>query len=363
MILLKKECGDIAKLLSVPPRSSVLPILECTRIGTDKDKGLFFQVTNLDYFATCYVGGEGLPDLMIDTNRLKSALGVSIMGGDAVIYEKDGNLSIQRDSAKLRLISSYKVNDFPLNEVGIQEKVLTVPTKDFEEKIACAMKFVSNDDLRPAMTYVLMQANGVSCTVVATDAHRMYYDSFDTACAATFDILVPQRLCKLMLNCIKGQSGEVRIYKRTESGKHSIEFGNYRFDFRAFDGRYPTWEVVVKPELFSVFLNRQSLKNSLVMANAFSTSYTRKCVVEYKKGDSSITISASDEGDCDFSMNIAIEKPPTEDIYFHINAKFFLDVLKTVNKKDAACKLSITGNTTSALIIDNKVMLMPLLAN
>jgi DNA polymerase III sliding clamp (beta) subunit (PCNA family) len=360
MILLKKECGDIAKLLSVPPRSTVLPILECTRIGTDKDKGSFFQVSDLSYFATCYIGGEWLPDLMIDTNRLKSALGVPIMGGDAVLTEKDGNLFVQRDCAKIKLIGNYKVNDYPINEVGVQEKVLAVSAKDFEEKITCAMKFVSNDDLRPAMTYVLLQANGVSCTVVATDAHKLYYDAFDNACAATFDILVPQKLCKLILKCIKGQSGEVRIYKRTEDNKHSIEFGNYRFDFRDYDHKYPRWEVVVKKEMFSVFLNRQSLKNSLVMANAFSTSYTRKCVVEYKKGDSSISISAAEDGDCDFSMNIAIEKPPTEDIYFHVKARFFLDVLKTVNKKDDAVKLSITGNTMSALLIDNKVLLMPL---
>jgi DNA polymerase III sliding clamp (beta) subunit (PCNA family) len=359
MVLLKNECDSVAKMLSSPSSSSVLPILGCTRIGTDKEKGLFFQITDLSYFATCYLGGKGLPDLMIDTGRLKSAMSVPV-GGDTILVKKDGNLSIQRDSAKIKLIGNYKVSEFPKLEVGVQEKVLTVPVKDFEEKITCAMRFVSNDDLRPAMTYILLQSKGVSCTVVSTDAHKLYYDSFDTACSATFDILIPQKLCKLMLKCIKGQSGDVRIYKLTDGYFHSIEFGNYRFDFKPFDDRYPTWEVVVKEELFSVFFNRQSLKNSLVMANAFSTSDTRRCVVEYKKGGSFFTISAAEEGDCDFSMNIAIENPPTEDVYFHVNAKFFLEVLKTVNKKDDAVKLSITGNTMSALLIDNKVLLMPL---
>jgi len=175
MVISKNECADIAKILSAAPNSSVLPILQKARIGADGDNGIFFQAGNLEYLATYIVGSGVLPDLFIDAKHLARAL-KSPIGDEKTLSSEFNRLVVSTDVAKVKLNSGHELNDYPVYDIGLQEHVLTVPAAEFQEKIASALVFVSNDEIRPAMTYIPLQGDGERCTVVATDGHRLYFD-------------------------------------------------------------------------------------------------------------------------------------------------------------------------------------------
>jgi len=156
MVISKNECADIAKMLTAAPNSSVLPILEKARIGADGDNGVFFEAGNLKYVATYTVGSGEFPDLFINAKHLMRAL-KSPIGDEKTLSAEFNRLVVSTDVAKVKLNSGHELNDYPVYDIGVQEHVLTVPAAEFQEKIASALIFVSNDEIRPAMTYIPIQ--------------------------------------------------------------------------------------------------------------------------------------------------------------------------------------------------------------
>jgi DNA polymerase III sliding clamp (beta) subunit (PCNA family) len=360
MILSKKECLSISKILPVAPEISVIPILSSAKIATDGDNGVFFQVGNFQCLASYVVGSGEIPELFIDAKQLFRAF-KSPIGENYTLSSAFNRLVIKGDYSSVKLNSAHESVDWPTYDIGVQKKVYEIESQEFSDKMNSAIWFASKDELRPSMTNVLLEGNGVLCFIVSTDAHKLYFDTFKNACANDFKILIPHKLCRIISSCIKSYKGNVQIHLSEENKYHRISFGKYTFDFRVSYDKYPNWRAVLKDEVFSVFASKSELKNAFFVANSFSSEYTKRCKINCKKGDSNITISTRDEDyDCDSEVKVCLSKPSENDIKTFVNSKFFLEILKKVNPKDDVCKISITGNSMSALIIDNKILLMPL---
>lgn len=270
-------------------------------------------------------------------------------------------LYIKQEDFRLRLRSDDPVNYVKLPVVN-EVHCMTMDTKEFLPVLSCAVRFSSNDDLRPAMTGVCIHDNPQrGLTVVSTDAHMLYWKSVSSKTPETMkgtQFIIPSRSIHAMAECIKGKQFTL-IHGEVNS---SIESDEYKVYFRHIDARYPDYEVLLKmPEVF-FFLKRKQLAAFLKLALHFVNKSTNQIIFGVEK-ESIKTQGGDVDFDFEFSYKVPIYNSSKPDMafYFALNGKMLTKAIGTV--KDEYVKVHTSMKETGAFLIDECVLVMPLMLN
>lgn len=222
-----------------------------------------------------------------------------------------------------------------------------------------AIKLVSKDDLRPAMTGVFAGKD-----IAATDAHRLYWKKLETP--LTKEIIIPAESVKIILEF---GDRNWKLFHAIEdkpgvSNKDHVVFiseDGIIVGFNPIDARYPDYHVVIPRDasLVDMTIDTKSLRKEIKDALNFGNKQTNQILFSL---NGSAKISAQDvdlgheyENDLDARYEFKMSGDHNE-LEIAFNGKFLDAILAQVEEK-----VSFQFWTaTKCAIIDGEYLIMPL---
>lgn len=355
----KENNKDFNSLLSIINRSSVLPILESVRIvnngvlkliATDLQNEITIEypATSKDEFDICLEG-----------STIKSFMKNSISDTISIIGD-DIKVKIKQDDFTVTTVVD-KSENFPKSPVIEDFKSITINSKLFSELMTQALPFVSNDDLRPAMTGINLRDWKGYLYVVSTDANRLFYRPVMVTPDELkgLSVIIPYKAAKSICSMFKGEDIEIKI-----SSMHiGVSGANKNITSRLIQAKYPEIDgVIVSPDLkFSLI--RKQLNSFLLLAKNFVNPYTKQLILEVEGGNISFAGGDNHDGyDFEYKLPIYNESRSFSKFRFGVNLRFLTEAL-SVNKKDEYVIIEHTTENIKAFLIDECMLMMPLIIN
>ncbi|EEI90936.1 DNA polymerase III subunit beta [Sphingobacterium spiritivorum] len=348
--------------------STVLPILE-NFLFEIKDNTLTISATDLQTSMVTSLqieskeeGRVAMPSkILIET--------LKTLPDQPVAFSVDTNtlaIEISAGDGKYKL-SGENADDFPKIPTVDNTSTVNIPAPVLAEAINKTIFAVSNDELRPAMSGVLVQLAEQSTTFVSTDAHKLVrYRRTDIYTDKPASLILPKKALSLLKSSLPSDDVNVTIeYNNTNA---FFQFGNIFLICRLIDERYPDYEAVipqVNPNKLTV--DRSLFLNTLRRVVIFANKTTHQ--VRLRISGSELNISAED---LDFS-NEAHERLSCQfegdDMEIGFNAKFLVEMLNNLSSEEVIIEMS-TPNRAGLLIPaikdDNEdilMLVMPVMLN
>ncbi len=224
----------------------------------------------------------------------------------------------------------------------------------------------STDDLRPAMTGVLLQLSADNATFVATDGHRLIrYRRTDLNAASSTSVIIPRKALQLLKNSLPEN---VQVEAEFSQSNASFTFGGTQLICRLIDERFPDYENAIPTNNPNVMtIGRTDLLNSLKRIMIYANRTTHQIRLALKPN--TLTISAED---LDYS-NEANEKllcdydgDPME---IGFNGKLMAEVLNNLSAKMITLEMSAPNRAGLLIPADKEenedilMLVMPVMLN
>jgi hypothetical protein len=241
-------------------------------------------------------------------------------------------------------------------EKPVIKRMFTVPADAFDA-IKRAMKFVSGDDLRPAMTCVSIEITDNRMLVVATDAHRLFKSrEFEVSGPpGSHTYLLPATSLKRLPRAV---SEDLSLY---ELKGEKVSFCGITVDL--MDARYPDWKVVMPdydPNVYVSF-NRLDLMEATKEVGVYSNKSTNQVTYNF---NGEIMLTAQDvDFSFESSRRMRYVKKTMPDLMIAFNGRFLSEALSTFKSEELILQASTP--TKAAIFTDgvDEILIMPLMLN
>ncbi|MEX0813852.1 MAG: DNA polymerase III subunit beta [Chitinophagales bacterium] len=281
--------------------------------------------------------------------------------------EKSYAIEITSENGRYKL-AGENGEDFPKIPEAENVSDIHMPASVLNNAISKTLFAVSNDDLRPAMTGVLVQLDEDGITFVATDAHKLVrYRRLDTKSDESGSFIVPRKALNLLKNALpNNEDAVVDVSYNNSNGFFSFE--NIKLICRLIDAKFPDYNAVIPTNNESLLtIGRKELQDSLKRIVIFSNKTTNQVMMRIAGSD--LQVSAQD---LDFS-NEANERLTCnfkgEDMEIGFNAKFLAEMLGILESDEI--NLELGGPTRAGILLpaekdDNEelmMLVMPVMLN
>jgi DNA polymerase III subunit beta len=247
------------------------------------------------------------------------------------------DVEITAGSARFHL-RTLAAEDFPrLPEAeGEAAKLPAAPLAETIERVARA---ASRDEVRPILTGVLVQAEGSTLTMVATDSYRLSVKHTELEGAALGEPIeanVPARALRELARVITAEGvDEVEI--AMPRNQAIFRAGSVVLSSRLIDGQFPSWRQLI-PESFEhdVRLPREEL---LEVSRRVSQLAQRNAPLRLALAEGELTIAAEtpDIGDASEGMPAPYSGEPMEIAF---NPQFFVEGVDSVEGDEISLQVS-----------------------
>ncbi|KUG07359.1 DNA polymerase III subunit beta [Solirubrum puertoriconensis] len=282
------------------------------------------------------------------------------------IDEETYGIEIASANGRYKL-AGENATDFPRVPVVKGSAPVEIPSQALQRAINKTIFAVSTDELRPAMTGILVQLADGQVTFVATDGHRLLrYRRQDVNPGQTANLIIPRKAFNLLKGALPSEATTARMEFNQSNAFFS--FNQMRLVCRLIDERYPDYENVIpvsNPN--KLIIDRAQFLNSVKRIAIYSNKTTHQ--VRLRLAGSEMTVSAED---LDFS-NEANEKLPCqydgEDMEIGFNARFLIEMLSNIDSEEITLELSTpnrAGLLMPTLADDNEnilMLVMPVMLN
>jgi DNA polymerase III subunit beta len=324
----------------------VLPIMEDFLFQIKKNK-LTITSTNLETTIVTQIDvtADQDGDIAIPAKILLET--IKALPEQPITISVDDNYGIKILSA----FGEYKLSgdnpeDFPKTPEESDVETLVVNSKKIQKGITNTIFATSNDELRLAMTGVLLHVDFTKMHFVATDAHKLVkYTIGNLSTDIARSLIVPKK----GLNLVKGAlSDEVDVSISFNKVNIFFAFDRTKIVCRLIDAKYPEYNAVIPVDNpYDAIINRKDFQNSLKRITIYANKSTNQVILNLT--DKSMTVSAQD---LDFS-NEATEQLSCsftgEPMTIGYNAKFLGEMLGVLEKDEIKLMLS-TPNRAGIIV-------------
>jgi DNA polymerase-3 subunit beta len=334
-ILLKQ----LSAINGVVASNPILPILENILVELEGNQ-LKLTASDLQTVMTTTVDVEGsengsiaLPaKLLLETLRSLPEQPVTISADQGTF-----GAEISTKNGRFKLSGENPI-DFPKIPEVSKNQTIEVSALVLGEAIANTLLAVSNDDMRPAMTGVLIQMNSEYTNFVATDGHRLVrYRRNDIQTSQSSSLILPKKALALLKSTLPADDSNVTV--EFSQSNAFFNFQSIQLICRIIDERFPEYEnAIPKQNDNIVTINRLEFLSSVKRISIYSNKTTHQ--IRLKIASNKLTLSAED---LDFS-NEANEVLTCEykgnDMEIGFNAKLISELLGNLSAKFVDLKLS-----------------------
>lgn len=226
----------------------------------------------------------------------------------------------------------------------------------------------ADDELRPVMGGIFIEASPEMITFVASDAHKLVrYQRNDAHADDSASFILPKKPASLLKNILPREEGPTTV--EFDDKNAFFNLSNYKVVCRLVEGNYPNYNSVIpKNNPRKVTIDRVEFYNTLRRVSVFSNQASN-LVKLHLKGNQ-VTVSAQD---IDFSIS-AYEKIKCqyegEELEIGFKSVFLLEILSNIGSQDVMIELA--DPTRAGLFLpaeteneaeDLLMLLMPMMIN
>lgn len=226
----------------------------------------------------------------------------------------------------------------------------------------------ADDELRPVMGGIFIEASTDRITFVASDAHKLVrYQRTDAHADDQASFILPKKPASLLKNILPREEGTVTVEFDDKNAFFNLD--NYKVVCRLVEGNYPNYNSVIpKNNPRKMTIDRVEIYNTLKRVSVFSNQASNLVKLQLKGNQ--VTVSAQD---IDFSIS-AYEKIKCQyegdDMEIGFKSVFLLEILANIASQDVMIELADptraglflpaeTGNESEDLLM----LLMPMMIN
>lgn len=260
--------------------------------------------------------------------------------------------------------------DFPVLPVLKKEKKnsFTLNSEVLLAGISRTVFATADDELRPVMGGILIEASPEKLTFVASDAHKLVrYQRTDAKADTACSFILPKKPATLLKNILPKEAGPVNV--EFDDKNASFTLAGYKAVCRLVEGNYPNYNSVIpKNNPRKLTIDRSEFYNTLRRVSVFSNQASN--LVRLHLTGNQITVSAQD---IDFSIS-AYERIKCQyegdEMEIGFKSGFLLEILANLNSQDVIIELA--DPTRAGLFLpaeteteaeDLLMLLMPMMIN
>ena len=226
----------------------------------------------------------------------------------------------------------------------------------------------ADDELRPVMGGIFVEAATDKITFVASDAHKLVrYQRTDAHADDNSSFILPKKPASLLKNILPKEEGPVTI--EFDDKNAFFVLSNYKVVCRLVEGNYPNYNSVIpKNNPRKITIDRVEFFNTLKRVSVFSNQASNLVKLQLKGNQ--VLVSAQD---IDFSIS-AYERIKCQyegdEIEIGFKSVFLLEILSNIGSQDVMIELAdpTRAGLFLPVISDNEsedllMLLMPMMIN
>jgi len=226
----------------------------------------------------------------------------------------------------------------------------------------------ADDELRPVMGGIFVEASTDKITFVASDAHKLVrYQRTDSHADDNASFILPKKPASLLRNILPREEGAVTV--EFDDKNAFFNLNDYKVVCRLVEGNYPNYNSVIpKNNPRKVTIDRVEFYNTLKRVSVFSNQASNLVKLQLKGNQAMVSAQ-----DIDFSIS-AYEKIKCqyegEDMEIGFKSVFLLEILANISSQDVMIELAdptraglfLPGETENESE-DLLMLLMPMMIN
>lgn len=326
--------------------SSTKPILQAVKIETVGDK-LELSTTDLEVGIRYLVESKEVVrpgSTVIPKDRLAGLL--KEWSDDKVEIEVKGNAShISGKGCSFKLVG-YAPEEFPTIPTFVEEKYFEMEPERAAEMVKKTVFASASERLRHTMTGVLLNVEGGTARMVATDGRRLAIakERIQNAEKISASCIIPNKGVQQLPRII-GQ-GQEPIKVRIEETHMMVKTSRATLCSQLIEGQYPNYEEAVPKDCDKRLEMDAELLASALRRATFLTTEERH-VVRLKLTSNRLTVSSETpevgEGQIELEVNYS-----GGDLEIGFNPDFLLDALKALGRQPV--KMEFKEPNTAAVL-------------
>jgi len=226
----------------------------------------------------------------------------------------------------------------------------------------------ADDELRPVMGGIFIEASTDKVTFVASDAHKLVrYQRTDSHADDNSSFILPKKPASLLRNILPREQGPVTV--EFDDKNAFFNLNDYKVVCRLVEGNYPNYNSVIpKNNPRKVTIDRVEFYNTLKRVSVFSNQASNLVKLQLKGNQAMVSAQ-----DIDFSIS-AYEKIKCQyegdDMEIGFKSVFLLEILSNISTQDVIIELA--DPTRAGLFLPGEIenesedllmLLMPMMIN
>ena len=238
----------------------------------------------------------------------------------------DGQLQIKYADS-ISELQVYPVDGFPIIKKEEEENFFEIKAAEFKDFVNKTVLACSNDDSRPILKGVLIEAETDKITGVALDGFRMSVIKKDVTTSGNFKAVIPARTLQEIIRLIDKDEDNIKVF--IQKNTLFIQVDTTKIYSRLIEGDFVKYNHILPNGFTNGFVvSKDALLNSLERATIVAKN-DRYNVVRLDIKENVMTVSAKSEvGFVNENVTINLEG---KDMVIAFNGKFLSEYLRTIN--------------------------------
>lgn len=225
-------------------RVKSLPILDCVRIAVRNGYAVITSFNNECVISkrTSIVSTDEQGEFCINPKDLGNIL-KTIRDEETSLAVKDTTCDIIHSKGLLSL-PVLPASDFPTPSKDEDAKSVQVSAGGLLKALKNALKYVDNNEIRPVLTGVYIEAEGNKISFAASDSHKLFFDELETREGTTekVDGILPSMAIPAVLSALNGEESVNVLFGEKNI---MIRASDTKIQCRKIVGRYPNIRSVI----------------------------------------------------------------------------------------------------------------------
>lgn len=324
-------------------RKSTIPVLQSVRIE-QLSEGLAIEATNLDIYIRALVAESGGPanPLLIPAEKFMAWTNL-LSGNDVKLSATNRSITVQcgRSRAVLPVMSaaSWPNNScYELKGDGITLR---------QDALARALRFtlmaVSNEESRYTINAVLLEGDGKTLKMVATDGHRMAI--YTLPLDDKISLLMPSRMLKTVMPLLVKDGGVDINYTDKMILVSIAEEMPVFIASPKITGTFPNYTAVVPTgKRTEVTVKSGEFLDALVRCDQFSDERSGLVILNFEK---QITITSASAANGESEETVDCVGQPDQPVRIGVRAEYLIDIAKRL---DGEIRIALPNDGQSCLL-------------
>lgn len=336
----------LSKIISSKPS---LPILGNYLFET-KEGRLFLTASNSE--------GRIMTSLeCISDEDMSVCVPTAILDGLKTLPEQPLNIYINPNNKEILIKYSggkfefmgYETVSYPSKKEFDSSDCINTTAEEFYNGIAKVVNLAAEDELRPVMSTVLIEASPKALTFVGTDGHGLGSFSCEKeSCINKVSVIISRPMASILKGIVPASPDDLQI--KVGADWSVVTVNDFEISFRNVEGRYPNWKAVIPHNNpLELVVDTKQLIGAIKRTSVFSNKST--CLILFKADHDRLVVSAND---LDFSTSAEemLSAEFKDEFKIGVKGSLILEMLSCID--DERTKLTFSQPNSAILIMPEK---------